>query len=1140
MPEPWDRNKPTFDSDDHEELLTFVDHISQTFTKPNITDETQKKKKKYWCSLAIYGTGTYDKFLEEVFKSCPGVKMEEIGSVESLKTICKRYKGVKVSDKGKLRHFGVEFHTIAKKLMSGQALTTNLQGCQMYLDTLDEVFSSILKFTASSAKLMRSQLAPLLVVPPMVVGQVAPAPSRKGDPIELLDLIKMAEDMAAPQPEGDSIATTFPTIKQEPRDERIEELGGALATLRDVFLVSQKTATSQHAEVLKTLQQVAKGPPPHREIEQRTAPMNDNSGSNNSERWNNPARAMDGGDCYYCEETGHFARNCPHKEAHINKGRQVEEYWRSKTSEQQMYVQQFAQPPIQMSYYQSEDSEKHLDFTETAMDEIRTLKVKLAKAEQVNNQNAQTIANSVKVVQPTFMASAQPGLSSPQGVDINQALQALLLWGIQSVNDQQGYQDQMGAKTRSKPAKPPEDHSEASSEKSRNWRTKATKGSDNEQSEDEEEGLPEITKERNLKVAAVVEDNDISGDAVARVPYRDLPPINHQRTNQNGNTDQDVDQVQYPISLGEKAYRVRAPVQKEGISARLTELILNTEVPVKIGELYGVATEVRDQAKTKLTKVRVLIPTRTVDLASVLEPEAKMAFEREEVEELEYDALLISQLPQDPYTQYLESLSDNERPRQVVVAGDSASLRAIYPLVNKKLVVECVTDSGSQIVSMSYEQAKELQLVWDPDIQIFMQSANSSLEKSVGLAKNVLFKFGKITVYLQVHIIRGAAYKVLLGRTFEILTESTVQNHPDGSQTLTMKDPNTGKHCMMPTHPRGKPSHSSGSRKATVESVPDEEEREERTADSEPHERGELALKFGFSQSNELEIQGYFQPRKGQFTETELQEAYISASADCQEIKEDKVASTLFQEFRAGVKKPRKHRRTQKYNVFTWNVKGQADVVPDQSKAYHGLKAGEAVRTTHVFNQEIRCPCCQTADFITPEEGTSKEDPLAKAKERSKTKAGARAEAEAREEVYHVATEPAAKEPISVFAAKKYKPVGLKVRPVYTELPERQSLDFDEFKEEIDTRGGYYQSMKGVASSVDEFDQDPAIAIEQEQVFTTIVKAAYAAEDMVIPQFMVLSTPEEEGFFRTLNYGTTRIRESRTLKIIGPRWEKSG
>ncbi|KAJ7617712.1 hypothetical protein B0H17DRAFT_1152419 [Mycena rosella] len=97
--------------------------MNEAQKKEKFTDFLPYMKKKYWRSLAIYGTGTYDEFLEDVFKSYPEVKMEEIGSVESLKTICKRYKGVKVFDEGKLRCFGVEFHTIAKKLMSGQALT---------------------------------------------------------------------------------------------------------------------------------------------------------------------------------------------------------------------------------------------------------------------------------------------------------------------------------------------------------------------------------------------------------------------------------------------------------------------------------------------------------------------------------------------------------------------------------------------------------------------------------------------------------------------------------------------------------------------------------------------------------------------------------------------------------------------------------------------------------------------------------------------------------------------------------------------------------------------------------------------------------------------------------------------------------
>ena len=144
-------------------------------------------------------------------------------------------------------------------------------------------------------------------------------------------------------------------------------------------------------------------------------------------------------------------------------------------------------------------------------------------------------------------------------------------------------------------------------------------------------------------------------------------------------------------------------------------------------------------------------------------------------------------------------------------------------------------DSGSQIVSMSLEQASLSKLQWDPDIQIYMQSANRTLEKSVGLAKNVPFKLGDITVYLQVHIIRGPAYKVLLGRPFEILTECQINNHRDESQTITLTDPNTGKRCMMNTYPRGK--ESSHSRKATVEEVEDESTTRA-TADPEESKQG--------------------------------------------------------------------------------------------------------------------------------------------------------------------------------------------------------------------------------------------------------------------------------------------------------------
>ena len=97
----------------------------------------------------------------------------------------------------------------------------------------------------------------------------------------------------------------------------------------------------------------------------------------------------------------------------------------------------------------------------------------------------------------------------------------------------------------------------------------------------------------------------------------------------------------------------------------------------------------------------------------------------------------------------------------------------------------------------------KLNLSWDPTVVIHMQSANRQVEKTLGLARNVPFLFGEIMVYLQVHIIREPAYKVLLGWPFDALTESEVKNSKDGAQLVTITDPNTGNKVTLPTYTRG-------------------------------------------------------------------------------------------------------------------------------------------------------------------------------------------------------------------------------------------------------------------------------------------------------------------------------------------------
>ncbi|KNZ73144.1 hypothetical protein J132_00979 [Termitomyces sp. J132] len=106
---------------------------------------------------------------------------------------------------------------------------------------------------------------------------------------------------------------------------------------------------------------------------------------------------------------------------------------------------------------------------------------------------------------------------------------------------------------------------------------------------------------------------------------------------------------------------------------------------------------------------------------------------------------------------------------------------------------------------MALDEALCLGLTWDPDICLRMESANSQVNTSVGLAKNVPFTFAEgFTLYLQVHIFVEPAYTVLLGCPFDTLTESNIQNLQDGSAIITSRDPNTGHQTALPTLQRGK------------------------------------------------------------------------------------------------------------------------------------------------------------------------------------------------------------------------------------------------------------------------------------------------------------------------------------------------
>ncbi|KAF7327261.1 Integrase catalytic domain-containing protein [Mycena kentingensis (nom. inval.)] len=152
----------------------------------------------------------------------------------------------------------------------------------------------------------------------------------------------------------------------------------------------------------------------------------------------------------------------------------------------------------------------------------------------------------------------------------------------------------------------------------------------------------------------------------------------------------------------------------------------------------------------------------------------------------------------------LVALYDQGRlPQGLVASAETKAIRCILPVVDHQEHIESIVDPGSQICAMSEAVCHRLAIPYDPTVVLQMQSANGAITPSLGLARNVAFQIRDITLYLQMHVVRNPAYDILLGRPFDVLTQSVVHNYGNDDQTLTLLDPNTGSTVTVPTIPRG-------------------------------------------------------------------------------------------------------------------------------------------------------------------------------------------------------------------------------------------------------------------------------------------------------------------------------------------------
>ena len=153
----------------------------------------------------------------------------------------------------------------------------------------------------------------------------------------------------------------------------------------------------------------------------------------------------------------------------------------------------------------------------------------------------------------------------------------------------------------------------------------------------------------------------------------------------------------------------------------------------------------------------------------------------------------------DPVEAYIKSLPPSKEPVILMVAKEAQSIQSIMLLVNNCKEIECIVDSGSQIISMSAEVANYLGISYNPSIVLNIQSTNGTMDKSLGLACNIPCTLGNITFYLQIHILWSPAYDILLGWPFDVLTKSVVNTLNKSETTITVMDPNSRLCCTIPT-----------------------------------------------------------------------------------------------------------------------------------------------------------------------------------------------------------------------------------------------------------------------------------------------------------------------------------------------------
>jgi hypothetical protein len=238
-------------------------------------------------------------------------------------------------------------------------------------------------------------------------------------------------------------------------------------------------------------------------------------------------------------------------------------------------------------------------------------------------------------------------------------------------------------------------------------------------------------------------------------------------------------------------FQLQSKVETASSAAEIARRALSSSFEITILEAAAMSPDFRKELKDQMTSRRVA--TNLVELDTTDDFLTSFGVVPE---------------PDFPAPQLHQASGTMRFPTWSPRAVENLGLRVIFPSFGRNIEPECVLDGGSQICVMRYDLWKRLGVPMVANKALPMKSANGGTIFTLGLVEDLEVKLGPISLKLQVQVVDGAPFEVLLGRPFFDVTSCTEISHHGGKHHIQITDPSTGVPYTFPTETRDGPELS--------------------------------------------------------------------------------------------------------------------------------------------------------------------------------------------------------------------------------------------------------------------------------------------------------------------------------------------